>query len=144
MQNRTEIRDLMPASAASLFARLADGRVHSGAQLADALGISRQAVWKQTGALREMGLDIKARAGRGYQLARPVERLDEDLVNRLIKSPAVNATVVSAVNSTNQSLLETRAAHGRALLDRKSTRLNSSHVAISYAVFCLKKKNRRI
>src|SRR5690625_6525827 len=27
-----------------------------------------------------------------------------------------------------------------ATLDRKSTRLNSSHVAISYAVFCLKKK----
>src|SRR5438874_6846337 len=26
--------------------------------------------------------------------------------------------------------------------DRKSTRLNSSHVEISYAVFCLKKKNR--
>src|SRR3989442_6312592 len=28
--------------------------------------------------------------------------------------------------------------------DRKSTRLNSSHVRISYAVFCLKKKNRDI
>src|SRR5438067_3674173 len=28
-------------------------------------------------------------------------------------------------------------------LDRKSTRLNSSHVSISYAVFCLKKKKRR-
>src|SRR5690606_41647633 len=28
-------------------------------------------------------------------------------------------------------------------LDRKSTRLNSSHVKISYAVFCLKKKNKR-
>src|SRR5690625_6448867 len=28
--------------------------------------------------------------------------------------------------------------------DRKSTRLNSSHVAISYAVFCLKKKNIRL
>src|SRR5690606_39356552 len=27
--------------------------------------------------------------------------------------------------------------------DRKSTRLNSSHVKISYAVFCLKKKNKR-
>src|SRR5437660_7887061 len=26
------------------------------------------------------------------------------------------------------------------IIDRKSTRLNSSHVAISYAVFCLKKK----
>src|SRR3989442_5568972 len=28
-------------------------------------------------------------------------------------------------------------------VDRKSTRLNSSHVRISYAVFCLKKKNKR-
>src|SRR4051812_49488795 len=29
------------------------------------------------------------------------------------------------------------------LRDRKSTRLNSSHMSISYAVFCLKKKNRK-
>src|SRR5437868_15480885 len=29
-------------------------------------------------------------------------------------------------------------------LDRKSTRLNSSHVSISYAVFCLKKKKKKI
>src|SRR5690606_40498119 len=29
-----------------------------------------------------------------------------------------------------------------ATVDRKSTRLNSSHVKISYAVFCLKKKNK--
>src|SRR5438309_12001676 len=29
------------------------------------------------------------------------------------------------------------------LSDRKSTRLNSSHSSISYAVFCLKKKNQR-
>src|SRR5437868_13271164 len=28
--------------------------------------------------------------------------------------------------------------------DRKSTRLNSSHVSISYAVFCLKKKKKKI
>src|SRR2546429_7109199 len=31
---------------------------------------------------------------------------------------------------------------GFSLVDRKSTRLNSSHGYISYAVFCLKKKNR--
>src|SRR5438876_8510561 len=30
------------------------------------------------------------------------------------------------------------------LLDRKSTRLNSSHPSISYAVFCLKKKKKKI
>src|SRR5437588_2493356 len=32
-------------------------------------------------------------------------------------------------------------AQGLPRLDRKSTRLNSSHTVISYAVFCLKKKN---
>src|SRR5437773_9601276 len=38
------------------------------------------------------------------------------------------------------------AAGGRrnpAPLDRKSTRLNSSHITISYAVFCLKKKKKQ-
>src|SRR2546426_6339830 len=30
------------------------------------------------------------------------------------------------------------------VVDRKSTRLNSSHLVISYAVFCLKKKKKRI
>ena len=29
-------------------------------------------------------------------------------------------------------------------LDRKSTRLNSSHLVISYAVFCLKKKRKKV
>src|SRR5690554_7745930 len=33
---------------------------------------------------------------------------------------------------------------GMSKLDRKSTRLNSSHVRISYAVFCLKKKKKQI
>src|SRR2546426_2681359 len=33
--------------------------------------------------------------------------------------------------------------YARHLEDRKSTRLNSSHLVISYAVFCLKKKKRK-
>src|SRR5256885_3128929 len=33
---------------------------------------------------------------------------------------------------------------GHDLRDRKSTRLNSSHLVISYAVFCLKKKNTKL
>src|SRR3712207_7093500 len=38
---------------------------------------------------------------------------------------------------------ETEAEHANALWpDRKSTRLNSSHANISYAVFCLKKKKK--
>src|SRR5256885_8321533 len=34
--------------------------------------------------------------------------------------------------------------HGLGGRDRKSTRLNSSHLVISYAVFCLKKKNKAL
>src|SRR2546427_6570741 len=37
-----------------------------------------------------------------------------------------------------------RAGNARGLTDRKSTRLNSSHSQISYAVFCLKKKNNLV
>src|SRR5205807_9711204 len=37
-------------------------------------------------------------------------------------------------------LLGATSARRKAELDRKSTRLNSSHLVISYAVFCLKKK----
>src|SRR5437868_12660571 len=37
-----------------------------------------------------------------------------------------------------------KAAVSPEVLDRKSTRLNSSHVSISYAVFCLKKKTKDI
>ena len=33
--------------------------------------------------------------------------------------------------------------NGKKTSDRKSTRLNSSHGSISYAVFCLKKKNKK-
>src|SRR5688572_31810495 len=38
--------------------------------------------------------------------------------------------------------LGARDPHGPRFLDRKSTRLNSSHSQISYAVFCLKKKKQ--
>src|SRR5256885_8577903 len=37
-----------------------------------------------------------------------------------------------------------RVTYVRNITDRKSTRLNSSHLVISYAVFCLKKKKKKI
>src|SRR5207253_10713889 len=48
------------------------------------------------------------------------------------------AELQTRMQEAETKLMKFQAAHN--LLDRKSTRLNSSHVAISYAVFCLKKK----
>src|SRR5690606_41645455 len=52
----------------------------------------------------------------------------------LTKDPSMPATPSAVLRAT----LPTKPSH--TTIDRKSTRLNSSHVKISYAVFCLKKK----
>src|SRR3712207_8236796 len=53
----------------------------------------------------------------------------------LASSNAVGGPVAGSGN-----VISANGSHG-VRLDRKSTRLNSSHANISYAVFCLKKKN---
>src|SRR5207253_6902037 len=47
----------------------------------------------------------------------------------------------SSTLGTDAGMVWNHAIYSGAPPDRKSTRLNSSHVATSYAVFCLKKKN---
>src|SRR5207244_8804685 len=64
--------------------------------------------------------------GDGFPLARPVVVAAGDSLRYL------RAGLLGTVNAANG---DTR--------DRKSTRLNSSHQIISYAVFCLKKKKHR-
>src|SRR5699024_11697210 len=49
-----------------------------------------------------------------------------------------NSTTVDQIIKSNK--LDGTVIYPNQTLDRKSTRLNSSHVSISYAVFCLKKK----
>src|SRR5690606_36996897 len=53
---------------------------------------------------------------------------------------AVYGTLVTAVGSSAFGRVQLYSGNGSTSPDRKSTRLNSSHVKISYAVFCLKKK----
>src|SRR5437762_9421548 len=49
----------------------------------------------------------------------------------------------SVVHRAAETFFENRAVDFEKSLDRKSTRLNSSHRCISYAVFCLKKKKKK-
>src|SRR3712207_8265185 len=64
-----------------------------------------------------------------------------DLADGLVEGPGGGAVVIDGgddVAGADAGLVGGRAG------DRKSTRLNSSHANISYAVFCLKKKIRYI
>src|SRR5256885_12380734 len=56
---------------------------------------------------------------------------------RTSRSPVMSDTLLTLV-----SVMATRISFSNSS-DRKSTRLNSSHLVISYAVFCLKKKNKK-
>src|SRR2546427_2143884 len=72
-----------------------------------------------------------------FRSARACKRLVIDVAEREINEQLIAATV--------EGIADIRAsAEGKegVQADRKSTRLNSSHSQISYAVFCLKKKNR--
>src|SRR5207244_12666909 len=55
---------------------------------------------------------------------------------------AVQGHPQKSVSPPSRPLVLTEAISLEGVKDRKSTRLNSSHQIISYAVFCLKKKNR--
>lgn len=90
---------------------LADGEVHSGADIAASLGVSRSAVWKHVRQLAGLGLDVQAAAGRGYRLGRPLELLERDrLIGWLDPRTAAaieSLELVSIMESTSARLLAT-------------------------------------
>src|SRR5256885_6210393 len=74
-----------------------------------------------------------------YQmLGRPALAVEGEVLSDPVTADAVDWITVVSDNETE----EARPKDAPPFLDRKSTRLNSSHLVISYAVFCLKKKKR--
>src|ERR1035438_6994321 len=61
-------------------------------------------------------------------------------VERQAAWAVIALVIMMALKSTHYRKLQNPAVALSAIRDRKSTRLNSSHLGISYAVFCLKKK----
>jgi BirA family transcriptional regulator, biotin operon repressor / biotin---[acetyl-CoA-carboxylase] ligase len=61
---------------------LADGNVHSGQKLGDALGVSRAAICKQIKRLNALGLDVASTKGEGYRLSAPLELLELSCISR--------------------------------------------------------------
>src|SRR5207248_8623095 len=74
-----------------------------------------------------------------------VARASLDLAVSAAKTDWMNTSgevTITTLDTTKAAGRGEKGSQKRAFLDRKSTRLNSSHRTISYAVFCLKKKKK--
>src|SRR5690349_17587691 len=90
--------------------------------------------------------------GKGVNVARALKRLGEPVIAtglvgghngaRILDEMTAEGILNDFVRIRGESRTSTVVVDPTS--DRKSTRLNSSHVEISYAVFCLKKKNHKI
>src|SRR5690625_1249524 len=101
------------------------------------LVVHRLPIWKNNEVIGAVGMLVYEGVSEIYQVIERMERLEgleaeRYLVNNNRKTPySMDEKQMRFEDILGESLI---------ISDRKSTRLNSSHVAISYAVFCLKKK----
>src|SRR5207249_8482245 len=87
---------------------------------------------------------------RSSDLLVPLDKIPRQLVNALVaiedsrffEHRGLDFVGIARAAITNLASGKIRQGASTITQDRKSTRLNSSHVSISYAVFCLKKKKK--
>src|SRR5688572_11073032 len=100
-------------------------------------------------AITTMGVLVAYCPGKGHNVVLgKTSRTDETIVNtqqRLLQFDIPAGTLEAALNKFQNTaeirvVIPNDAMRSLSSPDRKSTRLNSSHSQISYAVFCLKKK----
>ena len=93
----------------ALVQALKDGAWHSGEIIAEAMGVSRTAVWKHAAHLPDWGLELESAAGQGYRLPRPLSLLDAAALREALDATARAAVrdvqVHAELASTNAHLL---------------------------------------
>ena len=100
----------------TLLPLLASGDFCSGQALADALGVSRTAVWKQLNALADYGLEIETVKGRGYRIPGGIDLLNEARVRASLTPQAAgllaSLQLLDTVDSTNAEAMRQAGAGG--------------------------------
>jgi len=87
----------------SILKALSQGGFHSGEELGEQLGVSRAAVSKHIKGIQDWGVDIFRVQGKGYQLAKPMQLLDQEVLNKALTTPV---ELIPIIDSTNQYLLD--------------------------------------
>lgn len=93
----------------TLLSILSDGEWHSGEALAQSLGVSRTAVWKQLNRLMGPDVAIERVRGKGYRLLSHLDLLDHDRIMALFGESArsrVSLEVLDDVDSTNTRVMQ--------------------------------------
>src|SRR5438477_7884977 len=88
-------------------------------------------------AMKLLAPTLAALALSAFSLAATATVTEADVLGHPAQLLAARRTIV--INAKTKWV---NVKHGEVVRDRKSTRLNSSHMSISYAVFCLKKKKK--
>ena len=98
--------------------RLADGRFHSGTELAESAAISRSAVCKQLQNLDKLDLGYSAISGKGYKLNQPLQLLDENTIRQALnentRALLQRLEIHPCLASTNTYLQHAGSAHATA------------------------------
>lgn len=99
---------LNPVNNITLLSCLLDNEYHSGSRLSARLGVSRTVVWKGVKQLRDFGLVIDARHGKGYRLRDEIDLLDETEIFRESGLPASGCRIdiLFDTDSTNRCLTD--------------------------------------
>ncbi|MEM6582348.1 MAG: bifunctional biotin--[acetyl-CoA-carboxylase] ligase/biotin operon repressor BirA [Pseudomonadota bacterium] len=105
----------------TLLPLLADGEISSGQALAQALGISRTAVWKQLSALQALGINIESVKGRGYRIPGGLDLLRESVIRSALsaeaKSHLSHLVLLETTDSTNtETMRQLRSRGGSGLV----------------------------
>ena len=96
----------------------------SGGELGRRLSLSRTAVWKAIGQLREAGYEIESVPKRGYRLRSASDELSEDGIARHLRNKALKLRVYKTISSTNtvlKGLAAEGAPEGLVLLSEEQT-----------------------
>ena len=112
----------MSALAFKALRRLADGRFHSGEDMARAFGRSRASLSDALKQAPTLGIEVFSVRGKGYRLAEPIEFLDAAAIGARLRAddPRLSLEVVDEIDSTSTRLLELAAAGAGARGSRAS------------------------
>ncbi|NOI58441.1 bifunctional biotin--[acetyl-CoA-carboxylase] ligase/biotin operon repressor BirA [Vibrio coralliilyticus] len=87
----------------SILKALSQGGFHSGEELGDKLGVSRAAISKHIKGIQAWGVDVFRVQGKGYQLAKPMQLLDKEILQNSLTN---RIELIPIIDSTNQYLLD--------------------------------------